>query len=173
MTNFFDGPIFNFINRVIGNPFFDFLMPILTVIGSGEFIFIISILLFFSKKKETKALGVLLIAGLTISFYATSTLKVIIARPRPFLVIPGAIQHIVENSFSFPSNHAASSFMAALLLSNRFRHYIVFYLLASLVCISRIYLGVHYPTDVLGGAIIGTAIGYFLVYALSTLNSKQ
>lgn len=163
MINFFDIPILNFINHVLSNHFFNFLMPLVSQLGGGELYFALAVLLLFSRKKETKTLGILLIAGLTVSFYTVNILKVMVARPRPFLVLPNVILLAAEKGFSFPSNHATSAFMIATLLSNHFKRYAVFYLLAALIGISRIYLGVHYPMDIIGGALIGMIIGFFLI----------
>jgi len=91
-------------------------------------------------------------------------LKEGIQRVRPCHVLPQDIIGIVScsNSFSFPSNHAVNAFAAATLLSLCFRNttFLVF-TLALIVCYARVYLKVHYPTDVFGGMIFGSAMGYF------------
>ena len=96
-------------------------------------------------------------------------LKEGIHRIRPCHVLPQDIIGIVScsNSFSFPSNHAVNSFAAATLLSLCFRNttFLVFSL-AFIICYARVYLKVHYPSDVFGGMIFGSAMGYFgyLIY---------
>ena len=90
-------------------------------------------------------------------------------RIRPCHVLPQDIIGIVScsNSFSFPSNHAANSFCAATLLSLCFRNTtLMAFSFALIVCYSRVYLRVHYPSDILGGMILGTAMGFlgYLVY---------
>ena len=96
-------------------------------------------------------------------------LKEGIQRIRPCHVLPQDIIGVVScsNSFSFPSNHAVNSFTAATLLSLCFRNttFLVF-TLALIVCYARVYLKVHYPSDIFGGMIFGGAMGYFgyLIY---------
>jgi len=160
---FFDIPVFNFINHTLSNQAFNFIMPVISRLGQGELYFTLGILLLFSKKKELKTLGVILLAGLTISYYIVAILKISIARPRPFVTISNVILlGPAEKGYSFPSNHTVTAFMAALLLAGHFKKYILFYSFAALVGISRIYVGVHYPSDVICGAAIGIAVGYLL-----------
>lgn len=169
-----DRSVFFFINHGLSNPFFDFSMPVISEISGGPILFAVSFALLFSKKKEIKLLGLTMLAGLTVSFYIVSGLKVLIARPRPFLVLTNVMLLAQEKSMSFPSHHAAVSFMAAAVLTAYFKRYAAFlYSLAALVAFSRVYIGVHYPSDVLAGAAIGTLIGYFLVrITKQTINHK-
>lgn len=156
--------LFYLINRTFINPVLDLLMPVITVLGGGEFIFALAIILFFTvKKKENKSSGVLLLAGLTMSYYFVSFFKNWIARPRPPFVL--ADVHIIgalEKSSSFPSGHATVAFMAAVILSKYYKRPAIFFALAALVAISRVYLGMHFVTDVISGAALGSIIGYML-----------
>lgn len=163
MTNFFDIPVFNFINHTLSNQFFNFTMPVISRLGKGELYFALAFMLLFSKKKEFKTLGVFLLAGLMISYYTVAVLKIFVARPRPFMTLANVILlGPMEKNYSFPSNHAVAAFMFASLLAGRLKKQIIFYSLAVLIAFSRIYMGVHYPSDVIAGAVIGIMIGLFL-----------
>lgn len=174
----FDISIFHFVNHDLSNPLLNLLIPLISKFGSGELYFVPGILLLFSRKKEFKTLGILILAGLTVSYYITGFLKILIARPRPFVALPDAILlGTIEKNYSFPSNHSVTAFMMAALLSKDFKKYTLFYSLAGIVAFSRIYIGVHYPSDVIVGAIIGVVIGLFLnrtmYYVRSTNDEKS
>jgi len=155
--------LFFLINKNCANPVFDFLMPYITYLGGGEFLFFIAILILFLKKNGRKRTAILLLAGLTSTFYFTYFLKNAIARPRPFVLMAGVHQLAMEKSFSFPSTHAAQAFMAAVIFSCFFKGRALFFSIAFLVAFSRVYMGVHFVSDVVCGAIIGSLTGYILV----------
>ena len=107
----------------------------------------------------------LLAVGMTVGLTdATShyILKETIARLRPCHVLPDLINAVnCSNSFSFPSNHAGNTFAAATLISLCFRNTtFLAFTFACLVCYSRVYMKVHYPFDVVAGALYGSLIGY-------------
>ena len=101
-------------------------------------------------------------SGMVLAWATAEILKEIVRRPRPFLAIPDALPAIIRepSSFSFPSGDAALAFGAAVAFGQclpRFRPFAL--LLAVAVALSRVFVGVHYPLDVLGGAVVGTAWG--------------
>jgi undecaprenyl-diphosphatase len=104
---------------------------------------------------------------------SSSLLKNLVERVRPCNVLEHV--NILVNcteSFSFPSSHAVNNFAAAVFFSMLFSKYRVwFYTVAVLQAFSRPYVGVHYPSDVLGGAIIGAAIGYLFGFITIKINS--
>ena len=92
-------------------------------------------------------------------------LKNLVARTRPYEVIDG-LQLLVSRAvdLSFPSGHAASSFAAAVVMAKLLpkRYGIAALILAGLIAFSRLYVGIHYPTDVLFGAVSGCLIGWLV-----------
>lgn len=103
----------------------------------------------------------LFLAGLITFLFVDIGLKHMMKRPRPELSIPAAIV-VFDNahSYSFPSGHATIAFAAAYILGRQHKKLKWFYyLLAVLISYSRIYLGKHYPGDVLFGAVLGLLIG--------------
>jgi len=156
-----DTKIFQLINGTWANPVFNIVMPLISELGSGGVIFLISALCFFLRRRRDKgALAILLFAALTLTYYIVSFLKITVARPRPFILMPDANLFVAVKGFSFPSNHTATAFMAATILSEFFGSWRkVLFFVAALVGYSRIYLGVHFLSDVIAGAIVGILIG--------------
>jgi undecaprenyl-diphosphatase len=108
-------------------------------------------------------LGLTIVAVALADVTATG-LKGLFDRPRPPLRYPNQDPLVaVPDTASFPSGHAATSFAAATILAFAFpRVAPLFYILASAVGFSRVYLGVHYPLDIVGGAVLGTLIALAL-----------
>lgn len=103
--------------------------------------------------------------SVVVSFLASWTLKNYFTRTRPYKSHPGIIQpDNIENSYSFPSSHASVSFALATSMSLQYPKWYVIvpsYVWACSVGFSRIQKGVHYPSDVVGGAIVGACSAFF------------
>jgi len=138
--------------------------PLLVLLGG---------LLILGTRKERKFVLVLFITIL-LSDQIARLLKIIIASPRPYNFLPG-VRAIVGKapSFGFPSNHAANSFALATLTSFYYRKASWFlFPLAILVSLSRVYVGVHFPSDVIAGGCIGGLIAWGMGKVSSKMVSR-
>jgi undecaprenyl-diphosphatase len=157
-----DQSLFLFINHLPHNVAFDAIAQGLSGIGQwGGIWFVLAALLFFREEKRDHWFFLpFVISGLLGSILSEIFIKFLVARPRPVLEM-GAIILTNPGSYSFPSTHTTLAFAMAYILSReepKARPW--FYTLAVLISFSRIYLGVHYPIDVLCGAVLGFAIGW-------------
>ena len=158
---------FHFINSGLSNAILDKTMPLITYLGDSRAAwFFILMMIAINHKPFERGLKKGIYLSLIYGFVSASqlTIKHLIHRPRPFLEHDAIVRTVYPTDFSFPSGHAATAFMMAAILSIQFPRYsYAFYLLACLVGFSRVYLGVHYPSDVIAGAIIGYAIAKWLI----------
>ncbi len=146
--------------QTLRTPFLDKFFSIFTLLGNrGEIWILIFIVLFFNKK--TKSVAIYGFIALVLSALSIEVIiKPIIQRPRPFVANP-LIELLIKEPFgySFPSGHATSSFAAAFFLYlNKVKYRTVYLLLAILMAFSRLYVYVHYPSDVLVGVLLGMLI---------------
>jgi undecaprenyl-diphosphatase len=147
------------------NPFFDVLFPAITDLHKTyvfQVVFVPLVFLFwlFLYSLRGAVMFLLMLITLGISDMCGAFVKRFWQRPRPFSVETEFIQRSAAGGFSFPSNHALNMFCAAFFLSTLFPKYrILFFVFATLVALSRVYNGVHYPSDVIGGALIGSIFG--------------
>ena len=161
----FDFRILDWIQTNLKNPFFDFIMPIITSLGDGGAIWILTsiILLYFQK---TRKYGIVLIIALVLCFLIGNLgIKPFVSRTRPFN-INTAFEILISKpkDFSFPSGHTMSSFAAATVLFYMDKNIgIMAFLLAFLIGFSRLYLYVHFSTDVLAGIILGISLGIIAI----------
>lgn len=161
-----DNIILNFIDTMFHSPFMDNLMPIVTKLGDKGFIWIfIAILLMITKKYRIT--GIIMLSSLGVSaLIGNLILKPLIARERPFFMnIDYKLLISKPHDFSFPSGHTMSSFTASTVLFIRHRKIGIGALfLAALIAFSRLYLYVHYPSDILAGLLMGVAVACFCSY---------
>ncbi|MEN3014163.1 MAG: phosphatase PAP2 family protein [Endomicrobiia bacterium] len=166
-----DISIFYFINHTTKNQIFDIVMPFITNTRNFYIIFLILwFLMIFSSNLRYKIAGWSLIVGVSLSdLLSSKILKHIFLRKRPFEVLENVYQLVKAAGPSFPSSHAVNSFAAATLIALFFKkplYSVVAYILAFFSAYSRVYVGVHYPFDVLFGAILGILFGWIVYKVL-------
>lgn len=150
------------------NPVLDTVMPVITSLANIGFVWILICLVCLTVKKARKC-GIAGLFALAMNFLVSNLfLKNLIARKRPFS-FNKAVKLLINApaDFSFPSGHTSASFAAATVIYafNR-KCGISAYVLACLIAFSRLYLYVHYPSDVAGGAVIGTLCGVITIKLL-------
>lgn len=165
--NNIDTALFVVINRDLSNVLFDHVMPLFSLAGNSGAVWILLAVLLGLKNRRfgLRGFAVIVLALVGSFLLADEFLKHIFERPRPFLAIDQVNLLIAApQDYSFPSGHASTAFAAAMaiaLLDRRLAPAVV--LLAVLETYSRVYLGVHYPFDVIVGAVVGMLTGWAVV----------
>jgi undecaprenyl-diphosphatase len=142
-----------------------FAFPI-SLLGSG----------LIKKDKKLQRQGLTSLATLAISMGTTYSLKKIINRDRPYITYPIILPYYIENDPAFPSGHTTAAFSTATSLSLTVKKWYVVvpaYTWAGAVAYSRLHLGVHYPSDVLVGAVIGAGSAWLCYKANRWLQRKK
>ncbi|MDZ7725493.1 MAG: phosphatase PAP2 family protein [candidate division KSB1 bacterium] len=172
-----DIAVFIFFNHTCQNPIFDVLMPFITVkehLAPAMFL-VVGLLLWKGGRKGRILVG-MLIAAIALSDQVTSHLiKPWVSRLRPCFVFEplSSINALFgsKSSPSFPSAHASNAFaMASLFALTYPRSKAIALGAACLVAFSRVYVGVHYPMDIISGAIIGTLCGIWIKYTFDLVS---
>jgi undecaprenyl-diphosphatase len=164
------------INHGLSNPVFDVVMPRITTTSFWMPIYVVGILGLVIQGVRTRHVrGYRLIACACIMLFgilvldqaAHRLLKEVIGRPRPYEVLPDVHKLVGSGGGSFPSNHALNNAFIAVVLSAWFPRWgRLWWSLAALIMFTRPYCGVHYPSDVLGGLLIGLSAGVLTVRAV-------
>lgn len=155
--------------QTIHTPLLDKILAFITSLGNAGIIWIV-LAVFLLILPKTRKTGIIVAAALLMDLILCNLiLKNLVARVRPYDVNT-AIAILIKKplDFSFPSGHTAASFaaMTALFLAKMKKAWIAALVLAVLIAFSRLYFYVHYPTDVLGGAVVGILsgiIGYAII----------
>lgn len=157
----------------------EWMMPLwtfITSLGDGGWLWIvISVILLIPKR--TRHVGITALLALGIGALITNVaLKNIVARIRPYEVINGLILLVEKQSdFSFPSGHSCASFAAAMVYYKMLpkKYGVSAVVLASLIAFSRLYVGVHYPSDVIAGILVGIFSAWFACKLVKKLEDKK
>lgn len=175
----FDHAILWAIHSHVHTRFLDMIMPFITALGDGGVFWIaLSLVLLIPKKtrRTGAAMAVAMLLGLIIG---NGIIKNVVMRTRPFDISAAIVPReklliAAPTDYSFPSGHTLASFEAATAL---FKDHSVYgflaYVLAILIAFSRLYLQVHYPSDVLGGAILGFLLGLLGSSIVKTIGDKM
>jgi len=166
-----DEAILFYIQNNLRNPVIDQVMLFFTALGnSGLIWYAIAVILLFNKRYQR--CGITLIISVSLAMLiGDELLKPLFERVRPCNKFPDIAMLLARpKSYSFPSGHAMISFAAACVL-NYYKPLfgILAYILASIIAFSRLYLFVHYPSDVLGGMLFGTICSMLIIYGLNNI----
>jgi len=163
-----DKSLFHFINGTLSNSIFDIFMPIITNPGYWVIpilLFVFSLILKGGKRGRI-AVGVLIVAVIITDTIGAQIIKPWVGRIRPSHTMADSINLLVGKGgkYSFVSNHAANTFSAATVLTYFYSKWKnILYTLAGVISFSRIYVGVHYPGDVVFGGLFGFGIAWGVI----------
>ncbi|HEX2985696.1 MAG TPA: phosphatase PAP2 family protein [Caproiciproducens sp.] len=155
-----DNKLLALIQRRVRCSFLDKIMPVITSLGTCGIIWGVVMVIFLRVHRYRKVGLVLFITLVLCALLTNLILKPIVARPRPCHIAPEVPLLIpCPMDYSFPSGHTMSSFAAAMIISAANPTFgLLAFILAALIAFSRLYLFVHYPSDVLAGTLFGIAM---------------
>lgn len=174
----FDTQIFFLLNGLAGKS--SLLDSVIVFCASYLAYFVVAaliILVFFSRYSRLEKWTILVVAGtasVIARFGATELIRAFYHRPRPFTVLPETHQLLTNGEWSFPSGHATFFFAlsTAVYLYNK-KWGVWFFGATILITVSRVIAGVHYPSDIVGGALIGISIAILAVYFVRKITRRQ
>ena len=171
-----EGGVLLWFQNCLRGPVQDAIVMAYTSLGNSGILFIVAGLLLLCFKK-TRRVGVAALLALLIGLLCTNlTLKPLCARPRPWLDVPGLVNLLGESAYrSFPSGHSTSAFAFAFAMwfgaPKKWMKWVSM-VVAILMGLSRLYVGVHYPTDIIGGILVGLLAGWLAVLLVNTVWRK-
>jgi len=164
-----DRELFSSLNGSAANPEIAILSSMMTQFGSEVILGLIGLLFYLLSSKDNTQLLIGVLFAITFSDLALSILKGAYFRPRPYQTLIGVNLPIGQDEgSSFPSGHATRAFaVAALITMQKGKKYALLLLLSVGVAVSRVIIGIHFPSDVLAGGFLGVALAVASVIFLS------
>lgn len=155
--------IYQLINLSYHNIFLDNLALLICYFGVTFVGILIAISLMIFGDKRSKKISIIILITIFLTYCVTGLIKYVVLRPRPFTQLTNYVLLTTATDPSFPSGHTSNATALFYILSHEYRrNYLM--IIPVLVGLSRIYVGVHYPSDVLFGFIIGFIIAYVVEY---------
>ncbi|MEG2289150.1 MAG: phosphatase PAP2 family protein [Clostridium sp.] len=166
-----DKGITDFIHYGLQNDFFDAIMPYITKLGDVGIVWIVISIILMCMKKYRRVGFACLLSLITCAILTEGIIKHIFERVRPIVAYPIDNPLIkLPTSSSFPSGHTGSSVAVTYVLCTYIKRYKPYFIsLAVLIGFSRIYLYVHYFSDILGGVVVGIISGILAVYIIKKI----
>ena len=177
----FDSSILLWIQDHVRVGFLTPIMQVITHLGDkGAFWILLTLALLIYPNRKTRRLGVFCACSMVVGLIVTNLIiKNWVARVRPYDIDHPLFKDLVlivgaEHDYSFPSGHTTNSLACAWVLFRRApkKYGVTALVLAILISLSRLYVGVHYPTDVLGGAVIGICSATLALWLVPKLEAK-
>lgn len=155
----------------IASPLLDFFFELITMLGEKDILIAVIAWVFWNADKKK---GFLLSFTLLFSLFINTVLKISFHNPRPFEVIPEIVGKRIHTAtgYSFPSGHtqgATTFYLTSALIIKKRWAYVTAVTVSVFVALSRLYLGVHWPMDVIGGFLAGAAVAIVMYRILSTV----
>ena len=173
----FDDLFIELINGKMKNKYLDIFMYKVTDLGGAIFSSLFSLVLLVFGNNKVRLIAIEALVILFISQIIVQALKKMLSRERPYVIIEKLNTFGINLSdYSFPSGHTTASFSIATTLALNIPGLTYFvFILATIIGISRIYLGVHYPTDVAAGIILGVGsalvVHFYLIHVVEYLGA--
>lgn len=154
-----DQLLLQFINLSYHDIFLDNFVLLISYMGVAFFWIIVAIILYFKGNEKGKSVAKKMIIILIMVTIITQLIKILIMRPRPYTELSNLVVLATESDYSFPSGHTSTSVSMIYVLAKEYDNYFL-WIIPIIIGLSRLYLGVHYPSDILGGFLIGLVIAY-------------